>query len=151
MERAVQKLRLDQLVIQQGRATQQSKAASKDELLGMIQHGADKVFQSTESTIDKLDIEDILQHGEEKTKELQQKYAELGLDELQNFSTGGSVQVWQGEDYRQKRMQIGLNWIQPAKRERKQNYDINEYYRDTLRAPRGQGPKNPRGPRQLIA
>ncbi|KAK4997617.1 chromatin remodeling complex Adenosinetriphosphatase, partial [Elasticomyces elasticus] len=43
IERAAQKLRLDQLVIQQGRAQQQAKAAaSKDELLTMIQHGAEK-------------------------------------------------------------------------------------------------------------
>ncbi|KAF8421722.1 hypothetical protein L210DRAFT_2207865 [Boletus edulis BED1] len=39
LERAAQKLRLDQLVIQQGRQ-QQCKAANKDELLDMITHGA---------------------------------------------------------------------------------------------------------------
>jgi len=38
---------LDQLVIQQGKA-QQSKAASKDELLSMIQYGANEVMQSGE-------------------------------------------------------------------------------------------------------
>ncbi|KAJ7760399.1 P-loop containing nucleoside triphosphate hydrolase protein [Mycena metata] len=47
LERAAQKLRLDQLVIQQGR-TQQSKASNKEDLLDMITHGADKIINSTE-------------------------------------------------------------------------------------------------------
>ena len=65
LERAAQKLRLDQLVIQQGR-TQTSKgkiiskpseikgydmnlsAANKEELLEMIQHGVDKIVHSAE-------------------------------------------------------------------------------------------------------
>jgi len=38
------------LVIQQGKA-QQSKAASKDELLSMIQYGANEVMQSGERLI----------------------------------------------------------------------------------------------------
>ena len=46
LERAAQKLRLDQLVIQQGR-TQQGKAANKDELLEMITHGAEKIISNT--------------------------------------------------------------------------------------------------------
>src|SRR5258708_13191194 len=53
LERAAQKLRLDQLVIQQGRgssggaaAAAAKAAANKDELLSMIQHRAGKVFQT---------------------------------------------------------------------------------------------------------
>lgn len=49
MERAAQKLRLDQLVIQQGRMTQQQKGASKEELLTMIQHGAESIFKDTDA------------------------------------------------------------------------------------------------------
>lgn len=51
MERAAQKLRLDQLVIQQGRMTQQQKGASKEELLTMIQHGAENIFKDTDSYV----------------------------------------------------------------------------------------------------
>ena len=65
LERAAQKLRLDQLVIQQGR-TQAAKgmhpnsntesiylpfdtaAANKEELLEMITHGAEKIINSSE-------------------------------------------------------------------------------------------------------
>ena len=46
LERAAQKLRLDQLVIQQGRSSQVQKAANKDELLDMIHHGAEKIVNS---------------------------------------------------------------------------------------------------------
>ena len=46
-ERAAQKLRLDQLVIQQGRA-QVQKQANKEELLDMITHGADKIISSAD-------------------------------------------------------------------------------------------------------
>lgn len=65
LERAAQKLRLDQLVIQQGRTTAVNKgtwalwpvwcelltfllAANKEELLDMIQHGAEKIVNSAE-------------------------------------------------------------------------------------------------------
>ena len=44
-ERAAQKLRLDQLVIQQGR-TSVTKAANKEELLDMIQHGVEKIVNA---------------------------------------------------------------------------------------------------------
>ena len=48
LERAAQKLRLDQLVIQQGCQQQQSKAANKDELLEMITVGAEKIINNSE-------------------------------------------------------------------------------------------------------
>src|SRR5271169_2365115 len=71
LERAAQKLRLDQLVIQQGRAQQQVKnAASKDELLSMIQHGAEKVFQTKGAVGELDDIDEILKRGEARTAEL---------------------------------------------------------------------------------
>lgn len=121
IERATQKLKLDQLVIQQGKASQQSKAASKDELLSMIQYGADSVFRGTESTIAEEDIEEILAKGAEKTAELDAKFKDAGIEDLQRFTVNNSSLVWEGEDYSHKRKadHIGLNWIGPAKRERK--------------------------------
>ncbi|KIO28601.1 hypothetical protein M407DRAFT_6651 [Tulasnella calospora MUT 4182] len=47
-ERAAQKLRLDQLVIQQGRQNP-NKAANKEELLDMIQHGVERIVNSGDS------------------------------------------------------------------------------------------------------
>ena len=104
IERATQKLRLDQLVIQQGKASQQSKAASKDELLGMIQHGAESIFRQGGSTIAQDAIEDILAKGEEKTKRLEKRYQTMGLDDLQKFTSdgGGSAFEWEGQNYAEK-------------------------------------------------
>ncbi|KAF2211710.1 hypothetical protein CERZMDRAFT_42515 [Cercospora zeae-maydis SCOH1-5] len=142
LERAAQKLRLDQLVIQQGRAQQQAKtAASKDELLGMIQHGAETIFESKDGygafgkggeADDDLDA--ILRHGEERTKEMNSKYEKLGLDDLQKFNTdAGAAYEWNGESFIPKKKEIGLNWINPSKRERKeQSYSMDKYYRNAL-------------------
>lgn len=72
LERAAQKLRLDQLVIQQGR-TQNTKgrcsspdcdvntdvkaiAANKEELLEMIAHGAEHIVNSTDECVSPIFI-----------------------------------------------------------------------------------------------
>lgn len=161
LERAAQKLRLDQLVIQQGRAQQQAKAAaSKDELLGMIQHGAETIFESKDgygafgkggAADDDLDA--ILRHGEERTKEIASRYEKLGLDDLQKFNTeAGAAYEWNGESFIPKKKEIGLSWINPSKRERKeQSYSMDKYYRNALATggPRPDPkPKVPRAPKQ---
>jgi len=51
IEKAEVKLRLDQVVIQQGRVSEQQKAASKDELLSMIQFGAQEILQTKDVTM----------------------------------------------------------------------------------------------------
>lgn len=158
LERAAQKLRLDQLVIQQGRAQQQTKqTSSKDELLGMIQHGASTVFSSEAATAegegDEYDIDAILRKGEEKTKEMQSKYEKLGIDDLQKFSSeAGSAYEWNGEKFTTVKKDIGLNWIEPSKRERKeQSYSMDKYYRNALMTggrTADPKPKVPRAPKQ---
>ncbi|KAL3446648.1 SNF2 family N-terminal domain-containing protein [Aspergillus insuetus] len=162
LERAAQKLRLDQLVIQQGRAQQQSKnAASKDELLGMIQHGANEIFQNKGATgtlsegkaITDTDFEAILAKGEERTAELNKKYEKLGIDDLQKFNSESAYE-WNGKDFADKKKDIGINWINPAKRERKEQfYSIDKYYRQAL-ATGGRTadpkPKVPRAPKQIV-
>ncbi|KAF7165934.1 hypothetical protein CNMCM5623_009926 [Aspergillus felis] len=161
LERAAQKLRLDQLVIQQGRAQQQVKnAASKDELLGMIQHGAANVFNtkgaagalSSDKQLSDDDIDAILRKGEERTAELNKKYEKLGIDDLQKFSSESAYE-WNGQDFTEKKKDIGINWINPAKRERKEQfYSIDKYYRQAL-ATGGRTaepkPKVPRAPKQI--
>ncbi|KAI9337226.1 SNF2 family N-terminal domain-containing protein [Obelidium mucronatum] len=142
IDRATQKLRLDQLVIQQGRAAQNkvSQAASKDDLISMIQHGAQSIFQSSDSTISNDDIDEILRRGEAKTQELDSKYKNMGLDDVQNFmSDGGSVYQWEGTNFNQKKdgAKGGFAWIEPAKREKRGkfgSYAIDDYYRKTLNA-----------------
>ncbi|KAK3342987.1 SNF2 family N-terminal domain-containing protein [Neurospora tetraspora] len=162
LERAAQKLRLDQLVIQQGRAQIAAKAAAnKDELLSMIQHGAEKVFQGkggfgalpeNGAELADDDIDAILAAGENRTKELNAKYEKLGLDDLQKF-TSESAYEWNGEDFAARKKDIGINWINPAKRERKEQiYSIDKYYKQALQTggrTADTKPKAPRAPKQV--
>ncbi|EAT86336.2 hypothetical protein SNOG_06505 [Parastagonospora nodorum SN15] len=151
LERAAQKLRLDQLVIQQGRSQQPAKgAASKDELLTMIQHGAEK---ATGDQGDDDDFDAIMQRGEQMTKKLNEKYETLGLDDLQKF-TSDSTYEWNGETFEPRKKNVGLTWINPSKRERKeQNYGIDMYYRKTLVTggrTENKQPRIPRAPKQIL-
>lgn len=162
LERAAQKLRLDQLVIQQGRAQAAAKAAAnKDELLSMIQHGAEKVFQSkgavggiAEKGADMTDddIDAILAAGEDRTKQLNAKYEKLGLDDLQKFSSESAYE-WNGKDFTNAKKDIGINWINPTKRERKEQiYSVDKYYKQALQTggrTADTKPKAPRAPKQI--
>jgi len=162
LERAAQKLRLDQLVIQQGRAQQAAKAAaSKDELLNMIQHGAEKVFQQAAggglgagglNSEGDDDIEAVLRRGEERTAQLNAKYEKLGLDDVQKF-TSETAYEWNGENFENKKKDVSINWIHPAKRERKeQSYSMDKYYRAALQTGgrvADTKPKVPRAPKQV--
>lgn len=164
LERAAQKLRLDQLVIQQGRAQIAAKAAAnKDELLSMIQHGAERVFQTKGATgpmaekgtdLNDDDIDAILSAGENRTKQLNAKYEKLGIDDLQKFSSESAYE-WNGEDFAARKKDIGISWINPAKRERKEQiYSIDKYYRQALSTggrTADAKPKAPRAPKQVQA
>ncbi|KAJ2077251.1 chromatin remodeling complex Adenosinetriphosphatase [Coemansia sp. RSA 988] len=177
LERAMQKLRLDQLVIQQGRLAQSSKGASRDQLLEMVQFGAGSMLNSkdgrasttdsraasgagtpalsdSDETAASISIDEILRKGESRTQELQSKYADMGLDDLNRFaSESTSTTQWEGEDYARKRRaaEIGQLWIQPAKRERKVNYAVDDYYREALRqgSKAGASQRAPRPPKQM--
>lgn len=180
LERAAQKLRLDQLVIQQGRSQPSTKstfidssvsalsrlmlqcertAANKDDLVDMIQHGAEKIINAKESMTIEDDIDNIIRRGEEKTKELNSKYASLNFDDLQIFnSTAQTTTEWEGEEYGKKNQQAAANklanllWIEPTKRERKSNYNIDGYYSNALQTGIARpGARGPRGPKSLIA
>ena len=56
MERAQQKLKLDAMVVQQGRLKDQDNKLSREELLDAIRFGADKIFKSKDSSITDDDV-----------------------------------------------------------------------------------------------
>ncbi|KAL3265822.1 hypothetical protein HHI36_010018 [Cryptolaemus montrouzieri] len=147
VERAEIKLRLDKLVIQQGRlADSKAQNLNKDEMLNMIRHGANHVFASKDSEITDDDIDTILERGEAKTEEIKQKLESMGESSLRNFTVDTpteSVYQFEGEDYREKQKSIGLStWIEPPKRERKANYAVDAYFREALRVSEPKAPKN---------
>ncbi|KAF9651344.1 hypothetical protein BDM02DRAFT_3091354 [Thelephora ganbajun] len=150
LERAAQKLRLDQLVIQQGRQ-QMSKAADKDELLEMITHGAENIVNSNEDLMINDDIDAIIQRGEQRTVELSNRYEGLSFEDLSNFKSEASVQQWEGEDFR-ARKQLNFNLLSMPKRERKTNYSVDGYFKDAMRvgpSKQEKAPKLPRAPKQV--
>lgn len=86
VERAEIKLRLDTVVIQQGRLSEAQKALGKDEMLMMIRHGADHVFASKESEITDEDIDEILKRAQAKTDELKKRLDQLGEGNLKSLT-----------------------------------------------------------------
>uniref|UniRef100_A0A8C1WF89 SWI/SNF related, matrix associated, actin dependent regulator of chromatin, subfamily a, member 5 n=1 Tax=Cyprinus carpio TaxID=7962 RepID=A0A8C1WF89_CYPCA len=151
VERAEMKLRLDSIVIQQGRLVDPNTSKlGKDEMLSIIRHGATHVFASKESEITDEDIDAILERGEKKTMEMKEKLANLGESSLRNFTmdTENSVYNFEGEDYREKKKVVITNWIEPPKRERKANYAVDAYFREALRVSEPKAPKAPRPPKQ---
>nr|KAF6360699.1 SWI/SNF related, matrix associated, actin dependent regulator of chromatin, subfamily a, member 1 [Myotis myotis] len=105
VERAEIKLRLDSIVIQQGRLIdQQSNKLAKEEMLQMIRHGATHVFASKESELTEEDITTLLERGEKKTAEMNERLQKMGESSLRNFrmDTEQSLYKFEGEDYREK-------------------------------------------------
>uniref|UniRef100_A0A061QM65 SWI/SNF-related matrix-associated actin-dependent regulator of chromatin subfamily A member 5 n=1 Tax=Tetraselmis sp. GSL018 TaxID=582737 RepID=A0A061QM65_9CHLO len=152
IEKAYKKLRLDALVIQQGRLTETKSSVNKDDLLSMVRYGAEQVFSSEAENITDADIDDILAKGEDETKAMNDKLAEF-TDNARKFTLDGGM-VYDFKDEEDKdtvdaptlKAIMSSNWVDPPRRERKRihNYSEQEYYRQTMS--RGQGPKQG-GPR----
>ncbi|KTF86794.1 hypothetical protein cypCar_00012793 [Cyprinus carpio] len=155
VERAEMKLRLDSIVIQQGRLIDQQNKLGKDEMLQMIRHGATHVFASKDSELTDEDIDTILERGAKKasTAEMNERLKKLGESSLRNFTmdtgnTETSLYKFEGEDYREKQKLSLIEWIEPPKRERKANYAVDAYFREALRVSEPRAPKAPRPPKQ---
>lgn len=151
LERAAQKLRLDQLVIQQGRTQPNKAQQNKDDLVDMIQHGAEKIISSDTSLLIDDDIDAIIKRGEERTSQLQDKYQQLNLDDLNNFKSESTTLEWEGQDFRNRGATRGF-WIEPSKRERKGavSYSVDDYYREAMSTKKPSAPKAPRAPKQIV-
>lgn len=128
VERAQQKLKLDAMVVQQGRLQDKEKKMSKQELLDTIRFGADKIFRSKESSITDEDIDRILEEGRKRTEEMSETLQVAEKGDLYDFRLDGgmSSQIFEGKDYssreaRQAELNAlsGLAFIDTGKRERK--------------------------------
>ncbi|KAH9113785.1 hypothetical protein AeMF1_012062 [Aphanomyces euteiches] len=108
IERAQQKLKLDAMVVQQGRLQEKQKNLSKNDMLDMIRFGADEVFRANEdSTITDEDIDAILAKGEARTEEMNSKLQAHDKGDLLNFKLdGGGCQVIDGVDYSKEKERL---------------------------------------------
>uniref|UniRef100_A0A7S4K713 Chromatin-remodeling complex ATPase chain n=1 Tax=Odontella aurita TaxID=265563 RepID=A0A7S4K713_9STRA len=123
VERAQQKLKLDAMVVQQGRLKEKDKV-TKDEIMAAVRFGADTVFRSEESTITDDDIDVILERGKAKTAELAAKIQKADKGDLLDFSldAGMSAQTFDGVDYSDRDMRNQLRLMAAnsmGKRERR--------------------------------
>ena len=60
IEKALKKLKLDAMVIQQGRMQDSNKTVGKDDLLSMVRYGAELVFSGGGGTVTDEDIDAII-------------------------------------------------------------------------------------------
>jgi SWI/SNF-related matrix-associated actin-dependent regulator of chromatin subfamily A member 5 len=146
IERADRKLFLDAAVIQQGRLAEQHSSLDKDDLMKMVRFGADQILSKTGGTYTDEDIDALIAKGEEKTSEINAKLNTDAKHDLSNFSLiadddgGRDTFAFGGKNYRDADKNVG-NFINLPQRQRKRNYDVNEYYRETMNAGASSGMK----------
>ena len=151
VERAQQKLKLDAMVVQQGRLKDKDKL-SRGDLLQAVRFGADKVFKSKDSSITDDDIDLILEAGKRKTQELNEKLQKAEKGDMLDFKLDGStsLQTFEGVDYSRKGDALALAKAEQAqaellgildmgKRERRTvaNYNENQMYQNQIAAHEG--------------
>jgi SWI/SNF-related matrix-associated actin-dependent regulator of chromatin subfamily A member 5 len=140
VERAQQKLKLDAMVVQQGRLKEKDKL-TRDELLEAVRFGADKIFKSKDSSITDEDIDLIINAGKQKTQELNDKLRAADKGDLLDFKLDGSsnMQTFEGVDYSNIALAAAkaeaelFGILDVGKRERKQAiYNENKLYAEQL-------------------
>lgn len=146
VERAQQKLKLDAMVVQQGRLKEKD-TLSRDELLNAVRFGADKIFKSKDSSITDADIDLIIDAGKRKTQELNDKLQTADKGDLLDFKLdgGSNLQTFEGVDYSSNALAAAkaeselLHIIDMGKRERKPvaNYNENKLYQEQMAAMNG--------------
>ena len=138
VERAQQKLKLDAMVVQQGRLADKEKKLTTDDLMDSIRFGADKIFKSKESAISDEDIDAILDAGKKRTEEMSSKMEESKKGDMYDFSLDGGMktQEFDGIDYSDRNAREEMNalamaaYVDTGKRERK----VVATYSESVRA-----------------
>ena len=149
LKRAEIKLHLDAMVIQQGRVQQgqeKSKASkaggmSTEDLTKMIRYGADKIFRQTESTINEADIVSILERGELNAAEMDsslKQHVTLHALTLDGHMDDNLLPAEPGTELNLTPEELEIHRVSMVaealgKRNRKQNYNEDEYYREVLK------------------
>jgi len=97
--RAQQKLKLDAMVVQQGRLQNKDKL-SKDELMDALRFGAEKIFKtSAEDGVTDGDIDMILDRGKKRTEEIMGKLVNAEKGDMLDFKldAGLGAQTFEGQ------------------------------------------------------
>lgn len=106
IERQAMRLKLDSLIIQQGRVLKVGETFTKDQMKEMIQYGADAIFRPGDDFKDE-DIDIILERGEKATNhflEEAERQAKNRSNLLINMSFNSTeLYKFENEDYSKKR------------------------------------------------
>lgn len=163
IERQAMRLKLDSLVIQQGRVLKGGETFTKDQMKEMIQYGADAIFRPGDDFKDE-DIDSILKRGEQETKSFYEEADKQAKDRsmLINMSFNSTdLYKFENEDYLKKRKLESEKVISQALAEemendyrtnrratggRMLNYNIEQNF-DQLLAPNKGAKKKTRAPR----
>lgn len=86
VERAEIKLRLDRIVIQNGKGLIENDQISKNDTQNIIKFGANYILSSDQSDILEENIEQILERAEKKTEEQSKELNKLGEGQLRTFT-----------------------------------------------------------------
>ncbi|KAK1350994.1 SWI/SNF2-like chromatin-remodeling complex ATPase [Hamiltosporidium tvaerminnensis] len=102
IQRSLQKLKLDEVLVQQSSKT--TATINQKELLEIIASGVENIYENDQDTktgeviqFNDKNIEDIIKEGEEKTKELSSKLE--GINFLESKMANTDLYEWEGEDY----------------------------------------------------
>jgi SWI/SNF-related matrix-associated actin-dependent regulator of chromatin subfamily A member 5 len=102
--RALKKLYLDAMVVQQGRVVMKGgNRASREEILSMIKFGAEEIFKSRTEDITDEDIDRLIEDGESKAAELASEAKATSQMSLANFTLGveeSNVYDFEGISYK---------------------------------------------------
>uniref|UniRef100_A0A7S0ZEU4 Uncharacterized protein n=1 Tax=Timspurckia oligopyrenoides TaxID=708627 RepID=A0A7S0ZEU4_9RHOD len=142
LRKAMEKLRLDTIVIQQGRLTEEKKKLGKDEVLDMIRYGADSFFKSTKGDYAEEDLDILLSRSETKTKEMNDELSKiqssnLNLLDFKLGDTNKDIYEFEGikkGDASATAKEQDLFFLDVGKRERRVNYDEAQYFQNAMRA-----------------
>lgn len=98
--RALKKLYLDAVVVQQGRIqSKTNNQASREELLSMIKFGAEEVFQSHQEDVTEADIDRLLDEGETRSAALTdeaQRQVQMSLASFQLGAEEANIYDFEG-------------------------------------------------------
>jgi SWI/SNF-related matrix-associated actin-dependent regulator of chromatin subfamily A member 5 len=123
IERQAMRLKLDSLIIQQGRILKGGETFTKDQMKEMIQYGADAIFRAGEDFRDE-DIEFILERGEKNTNAFYDEAGRQAKDRsmLINMSFNSTdLYKFENEDYLKKRKEESEKVISLALAEELEN------------------------------
>lgn len=133
VERATRKLDLNKWAIQQGRLVEAETSLSKEEMYGMIQYGANYILSIAGGSVTDEDIDAILARSEARTKEFFERCRKTDPSQWQLTPATDTPTVF----------------AELPKRERKQTYSVDKYYRDVFAATAEPSkPRPPRPPKQ---